>query len=78
MIDGLRTQVNESAEEANLNSKKFSISAKNFVPQHTWPGNVRELLSTLHRAAIWTDEDVFGLEAVSEAIWLRRPLMRKR
>lgn len=68
LIDTLLAQVNQSAEELGLNSKKLSASAKHFMLQHTWPGNIRELLNTLHRAAIWTDEDVIGLETVKEAI----------
>jgi DNA-binding NtrC family response regulator len=38
--------------------------------QHSWPGNIRELLNTLQRAAVWSDDEVIGLEAIRDAIQL--------
>ncbi len=38
--------------------------------QHSWPGNIRELLNTLQRAAVWSDDEVIGAEAIKDAIQL--------
>src|SRR5439155_19664290 len=49
-------------------AKKLSAGARNLLMQHSWPGNVRELLNTLQRAAIWSDEDLIGVEAARAAL----------
>jgi DNA-binding NtrC family response regulator len=68
LIDKLLIQVNESGVNAGLLRKKLSVSAKNLMLQHRWPGNIRELLNTLQRAAVWSDEDTIGAEAMRDAI----------
>jgi len=35
-------------------SKKFSISARNLILNHSWPGNIRELDNTIKRIFIWS------------------------
>jgi len=70
LIDVLLQHVNEAAKGLGIKHKKISASAKNLLLQHTWPGNIRELLNTLQRAAVWSDDEVIGLEAVKEAILL--------
>jgi transcriptional regulator with PAS, ATPase and Fis domain len=68
LIDKLLVQINASGSEIGLKSKRLSASAKNLMLQHRWPGNVRELLNTLHRASVWADDEVIGLESMREAI----------
>jgi len=68
LIDRLLEQVNRAGAEMGLKHKKISSAAKNFMLQHRWPGNVRELLNTIHRATVWSDDDIIGLEAMKEAI----------
>ena len=68
LIDKLFSRVNEEGREANFESKKLSVTAKNIMLQHNWPGNVRELLNTLQRASVWSDENLIGADAMREAI----------
>ena len=68
LIENLLIQVNDFGVEAGLAHKKLSASAKNLMLQHGWPGNVRELLNTIQRAAVWSDEDTIGAEAMRDAI----------
>lgn len=68
LIDKLLQQVNDAARELGIRYKKISPSAKNIMLQHSWPGNIRELLNTLQRAAVWSDDEVIGVEAIKDAI----------
>jgi transcriptional regulator with PAS, ATPase and Fis domain len=68
LIEKLLEQVNKVVKTAGIKHKKISVSAKNFMLQHSWSGNVRELLNTLQRAAIWTDGDTIDLETIKNAI----------
>jgi transcriptional regulator with PAS, ATPase and Fis domain len=68
LIDKLLDQVNKAGEDIGLQHKKVSSQARNIMLQHRWPGNVRELLNTLHRASVWSDDEVVGAEAMREAI----------
>lgn len=68
LIEALLKQVNDAAKDLGIKHKKISASAKNLMLQHAWPGNIRELLNTLQRAAVWSDDDVIGLEAIKDAV----------
>ena len=68
LIDTLLDQVNSKAQEIGIKHKKISAGAKNLMLQNAWPGNVRELLNTLQRAAIWSDDETIGVEAIKDAI----------
>jgi transcriptional regulator with PAS, ATPase and Fis domain len=70
LIEALLKQVNDAAKDLGIKHKKISASAKNLMLQHAWPGNIRELLNTLQRAAVWSDDDVIGLEAIKDAVQL--------
>jgi transcriptional regulator with PAS, ATPase and Fis domain len=70
LIDALMQQVNATAGEIGIKHKKISASAKNLMLQHEWPGNIRELFNTLQRAAIWSDDETIGVEAIKDAILL--------
>jgi transcriptional regulator with PAS, ATPase and Fis domain len=70
LIDALLHQVNDAAKEIGIKHKKISASARNLMLQHEWPGNIRELLNTLQRAAVWSDDEAIGLEAIKDAILL--------
>lgn len=68
LIDALLKQVNEASAPIGVKPKKISVAAKNFLLHHTWPGNIRELLNTLQRAAVWSDDETIGQEAIRDAI----------
>lgn len=68
LIDALLKHINSAAEGLGIRHKKISASARNLMLQHYWPGNIRELLNTLQRAAVWSDEEVIGVEAIKDAI----------
>lgn len=68
LIDALLKQVNEASAPIGIKPKKISVSAKNLMLQHQWPGNIRELLNTIQRAAVWSDDETIGLEAIRDAI----------
>ncbi len=70
LIDALMQQVNAAAGEIGIKHKKISASAKNLMLQHEWPGNIRELFNTLQRAAVWSDDETIGVEAIKDAILL--------
>ena len=70
LIEKLLQQVNDAAKTLGIKHKKVSAGAKNLMLQHSWPGNVRELLNTLQRAAVWSDDEVIGVEAIKDAIQL--------
>lgn len=68
LIDALLKQVNAVSAPLGITPKKISDSAMTLLRQHPWPGNVRELLNTLQRAAVWSDDEKIGPEAISDAI----------
>jgi transcriptional regulator with PAS, ATPase and Fis domain len=68
LIEKLLQQVNASAKDLGIKHKKISAGAKNLMLQHPWPGNIRELLNTLQRAAVWSDDEVIGVDAIKDAI----------
>lgn len=70
LIEKLLQQVNDAATDLGIKHKKISVSAKNLMLQHAWPGNIRELLNTLQRAAVWSDDEVIGVDAIKDAIQL--------
>ena len=70
LIEKLLQQVNDAATDLGIKHKKISASAKNLMLQHAWPGNIRELLNTLQRAAVWSDDEVIGVDAIKDAIQL--------
>lgn len=70
LIEKLLQQVNDAATDLGIKHKKISASAKNLMLQHAWPGNIRELLNTLQRAAVWSDNEVIGVDAIKDAIQL--------
>jgi transcriptional regulator with PAS, ATPase and Fis domain len=70
LIEKLLQQVNDAAKELGIKHKKISASAKNIMLQHSWPGNIRELLNTLQRAAVWSDDEVIGVDAIKDALQL--------
>lgn len=70
LIEKLLQQVNDAAKDLGIKHKKISASAKNLMLQHAWPGNIRELLNTLQRAAVWSDDEVIGVDAIKDAIQL--------
>lgn len=75
LIEALLKQVNDAAKDLGIKHKKISASAKNLMLQHSWPGNIRELLNTLQRAAVWSDDDDIGLEAIKDAVQLSPKLV---
>lgn len=70
LADRLLEMVNNEAtsEEPNYVPKRLSAGARNVVLNHEWPGNVRELLSTLRRAAIWSESKVLSAQDLSAAL----------
>ena len=68
LIDALLKQVNEASAPIGVKPKKISVAAKNLLLHHPWPGNIRELLNTLQRAAVWSDDETIGQEAIRDAI----------
>jgi transcriptional regulator with PAS, ATPase and Fis domain len=68
LVDILLQQVNDSSADLGLKHKKLSVSAKNFMLQHSWPGNIRELLNTIQRATTLSDDEIINLETIKEAI----------
>lgn len=70
LIEKLLQQVNDAATDLGIKHKNISASAKNLMLQHAWPGNIRELLNTLQRAAVWSDDEVIGVDAIKDAIQL--------
>lgn len=70
LIDALLQQVNDATKDIGIQHKKISAAAKNLMLQHAWPGNIRELLNTIQRAAVWSDDESIGLEAIKDAILL--------
>lgn len=48
--------------------KKLSAGAKSVLLKHSWPGNVRELMSTVRRAAIWSDGTTLSQADVTHAL----------
>jgi transcriptional regulator with PAS, ATPase and Fis domain len=70
LIDALLKQVNETSRLIGMKPKKVSVAARNLMLHHTWPGNIRELLNTLQRAAVWSDDETIGQEAIRDAIMI--------
>ncbi len=70
LIEALMKQVNEAAAPIGIKHKKISVGGRNVLLQHDWRGNVRELLNTLQRAAVWSDDEVIGQEAIKDAIMM--------
>ncbi len=68
LIDALLKQVNEASAPIGVKSKTISVAAKNLLLHHPWPGNIRELLNTLQRAAVWSDDETIGQEAIRDAL----------
>jgi transcriptional regulator with PAS, ATPase and Fis domain len=68
LIDALLKQVNEASRPIGMKPKKVSVAARNLLLHHAWPGNIRELLNTLQRAAVWSDDETIGQEAIRDAI----------
>ena len=69
LADELLAQVNLSAEgEPGYKQKKFSVSARKLVIEHSWPGNVRELLNTIRRATLFADGDEITAQDMTHAI----------
>ena len=56
-------------QDAHLEGKKLSVSAKNIILRHPWPGNMRELHSTLLRAALWSSADTIEVEDLRQALF---------
>ncbi|MBK8762408.1 MAG: sigma 54-interacting transcriptional regulator [Sulfuritalea sp.] len=70
LIDALLRQVNDASAPIGIKPKKISVAAKNLLLHHPWPGNIRELLNTLQRAAVWSDDEMIGQEAIKDATLL--------
>lgn len=70
LVDHLLEKINEEAtnDQPGYKRKKISASARNIILKHGWPGNVRELLNTLHRAAVWNDDEVIDGAAISSSL----------
>jgi len=73
------------AEEPGYVPKRLSAGARNIILGHDWPGNVRELLSTLRRAAIWSDSESLSANDLQKALLPRlqarsgsNPLLERR
>lgn len=70
LIDHLLDQINrDAAGKPEVQHKKISHKARNFLLSHNWPGNIRELYHTLLRAAIWSSS------AIIEAADIQRSLL---
>jgi transcriptional regulator with PAS, ATPase and Fis domain len=70
LIDAMLKQVNEASRPIGMKPKKVSVAARNLLLHHAWPGNIRELLNTLQRAAVWSDDETIGQEAIRDAIMI--------
>jgi len=69
IIDSILDLTNmEGKDEPGYKHKKISASAKNLMLQYDWPGNVRELQNTLMRAAMWSNDEIIGIEDIKEAM----------
>ena len=74
LIDHMLGEINrESASEPGYIDKKFSASARNIILSYPWPGNARELFNTIHRAAVWSPDEIITVDDIRE-ILLPEPL----
>ncbi|SDJ57974.1 regulatory protein, Fis family [Ferrimonas sediminum] len=55
------------ATHPQLERKHFSSNAINFAKLQLWPGNIRELWTTLHRAALWSQDAEINAEDLQAA-----------
>jgi DNA-binding NtrC family response regulator len=56
------------AQVPGFKRKNLSPGARSLLQSHPWPGNVRELMSTVRRAAIWTDGPLIRSEDARRAL----------
>lgn len=69
LADNMLDQVNrELSNGSTYKAKKFSISAKNLIVQHSWPGNAREMINTIMRACVWCEGDMIQDEDVRQSL----------
>ncbi len=69
LIDHMLGEVNrESAGEPGYIDKNLSASAINIMLAYPWPGNARELFNTIHRAAVWSPDEIISAEDVREIL----------
>lgn len=69
LIDHMLGEINhESADEPGYINKKISASARNIMLSYSWPGNARELFNTIHRAAVWSPDEIITVDDVREIL----------
>lgn len=69
LIDHMLGQINtESSSEPGFIHKHLSANARNLMLSYHWPGNARELFNTLHRAVVWSPEEIITLEDMQEIL----------
>lgn len=60
--------VDFQSQEPNFKHKFYSVSAKNFVRQHSWPGNVRQLNNILLQVVVMSDSEEISFMDLKAAI----------
>ena len=74
LIDHMLGEINrESSGEPGYIDKNISASARNIMLSYPWPGNARELFNTIHRAAVWSPDEIITVDDIRE-ILLPEPL----
>ncbi|RQW83934.1 MAG: sigma-54-dependent Fis family transcriptional regulator [Geobacter sp.] len=69
LIDHMLHKINsESCGEPGFVCKEISANARNVMLSYPWPGNARELFNALHRAAVWSIEEIISVEDIREIL----------
>ncbi len=69
LIDHMLGEINrDSVGEPGYVDKNISAGARNIMLSYPWPGNARELFNTIHRAAVWSPDEIITVEDVREIL----------
>ena len=69
LIEHMLGEINrESVGELGYIDKKISASARNIMLSYSWPGNARELFNTIHRAAVWSPDEIITVDDIREIL----------
>jgi DNA-binding NtrC family response regulator len=69
LIDHMLGEINrENADEPGYVDKIISASARNIMLSYPWPGNARELFNTIHRAAVWSPDEIITVDDIREIL----------
>ncbi|WP_240152978.1 sigma-54 interaction domain-containing protein [Photobacterium alginatilyticum] len=72
LVESLLNDINQQATtHPQFGCKKISSSAIKFTASYDWPGNIRELWNTLHRAVLWSEQEVLDGNDIKSAILSR-------